>query len=317
MKGKNFLSNFLSGIGIGIGASIPGVSGATISVIFHSFERIVWAINGIFKHLKQSLLILFPLLLGVVGALIPCFILFDLAFESFAFGLVCIFAGFIIGSFSNITKEVKEEKIKPFYWVLLALGIIIALGLGVVSVVFGDAIDIESHFLNPEWYFYLIMIPIGMIAAMALVVPGISGSMIMLVLGIYVPLINQISNAIKGDFSNIVHLIGILGCMAVGIILGFLTIAKFLSFLLKKYRTATFYAIIGFIIGSTIALFFNHKIATYYIEWFEKTDAKHWLPMYIEIPLGAVLMGLSTFVSYKLIKKAEKTKEQEKEKKAV
>ena len=262
-----------------------------------------------YKHFKDAILILIPVLLGVLCAMLPLLKLFDLAFEGFAFGLVSIFAGFIIGSFPQITKEVKDKPFKKCYIIGLVLTCLFA--IGACSVFFGDAINIQGHFDNPEWWFYFVMIPIGMIGAVAFVVPGISGSMTLLVLGFYKPLIGMISSLISFDFSNIGAKIGLLGSFFVGLIIGFVTIARLMGHLLKTHRVGTFYSIIGFIIGSTIVLYFNFEISTYYVEWFEGNVASHWLPIYIELPLGGLLILGMAFLSYFLLKKSNQKSDNE------
>ena len=102
-----FLKRLLAGMGIGVGAAIPGVSGAAIAVIFRVYEDIIAAVNSFRKRFGYAIKVLIPILLGIVLAVIPCIYLFSLAFEYLMFVLICIFAGFLIGSFPSITDKVK------------------------------------------------------------------------------------------------------------------------------------------------------------------------------------------------------------------
>lgn len=305
MKKNNFLRYFLSGLGIGAGAAIPGVSGGTIAVILKVFESIVWAISNLFKKFKDAFLILLPVVLGALAAAIPCLILFKVALDGFVFGIVSLFAGFIIGSFPSVRKEVKDVQIKPKHIVLLIISLLFALAIGVCSVLFSDKINLEQHFIDTEWWFYLVLIPVGMIAATAFIVPGISGSMILLVLGFYKPLLDYTIEYVK-DFPNHVgQVLGFVGALIVGAVIGVLTIARFLHYLLDKHHDSTFFVIIGFIIGSTISLFVNNDIYQYYLLWAGKPsthDMMPWMPMYIEIPLGVILLVGGAIGSYMLTK---------------
>ena len=321
MKKNNFLRYFLSGIGIGIGAAIPGVSGGTIAVIFKVFDKIVWAIGNLFKRFKEAAVILLPVVIGAVAAAIPCLVLFKVALDGFVFGIVSLFAGFIIGSFPSVKSEVKDVAIKPKHIVLLVISLLFALAIGVCSVLFSDIIDLKEHFINTEWWFYLVLIPVGMIAATAFIVPGISGSMILLVLGFYKPILKYTIEYIK-DFPNHVgQVLGIVGALIVGAVIGVLTIAKFLRYLLDKHHDSTFFVIIGFIIGSTISLYFNNDIYQYYLLWAGKEieDAMQpWMPMYVEIPVGVILLIGGAIGSYILTKRSnlivdEEPKEQTEE----
>lgn len=302
MKNNSWLRTFLAGIGIGVGAAVPGVSGGTIAVILKVYTKIIWAISNIFKEFKKAFVILLPTLLGVVIGLIPTMILMKFALEGFVFGIVCIFAGYIIGSLPGIKKEVSDESPKNIWIILLILSALLAVTLGVLSVQLHA--DYSSHFEDPEVWFYFVMIPVGFIASIALVVPGISGSMLLLLLGFYTPLINSFFDTAKeclhGDWSNFGVEIGLLGCFAIGIVIGFFFISKIMHYLLSKYHHATFYSIIGFIIGSVVALFYNFEIYDYYQTWAKGEYI--FMPMYIEIPLGIVLLALAIFGSYKLSK---------------
>lgn len=83
----------------------------------------------------------------------------------------------------------KNKERKSSYIVILIITLFIALGLGIASALLGNKINLDNHFIHPEWWFYLILIPVGFLAASALVIPGISGSMILLILGFYTPLL--------------------------------------------------------------------------------------------------------------------------------
>ena len=306
MKNKTWLKIFLAGIGIGVGAAIPGVSGGTIAVILKVYEKIIWAVSHLFKEFKKAFKIVLPTLLGVIIGLIPTMVLMKFALEGFVFGVVCIFAGYIIGSLPSLRKEVSDEKPKSIYIALLILSALIAITLGVLSVVI--KVDLSTNFETPEIWFYFVMIPVGFVASVALVVPGLSGSMILLLLGFYRPLIDStvgtMEQVLHGDFSHLGIQVGLLGGFAVGVILGFFLISKVMQYLLSKYHHATFYAIIGFVVGSVIALFFNFEIYEYYLVWAKGSYI--FMPLYIEIPVGIVLLGLAIFGSYKLSKLQER-----------
>ena len=306
MKNKTWLKIFLAGIGIGVGAAIPGVSGGTIAVILKVYEKIIWAVSHLFKEFRKAFKIVLPAILGVIIGLIPTMVLMKFALDGFVFGVVCIFAGYIIGSLPSLKKEVNDEKPKSIYIALLILSALIAIILGVLSVVI--KVDLMSHFVKPEIYFYFVMIPVGFVASVALVVPGLSGSMILLLLGFYRPLIDTTVETMKqvlhGDVSHLGIQAGLLGCFAVGVVLGFFLISKVMQYLLSKYHHATFYSIIGFVVGSVVALFFNFEIFEYYVTW--SKGSYIFMPMYIEIPAGIILLGLAIFGSYKLSKLQEK-----------
>ena len=315
---KNWFKRFFAGMGIGAGAAIPGVSGAAIAVIFHVYEDIIGAVNNFRKQLKEAVRVLIPILLGVIAAVIPCIILFHLAFEYCMFALVCIFIGFLIGSFPGITNEVKGVKMQKKHVSAVILGILFVVGLGVASVILGDKIDLQSTFDAMPWWLYLVLIPVGAVAAVALTVPGLSGSLILLILGFYRPLVDHTTGWAKdilhGDTTHIIPLLGMLGCFAVGCLIGVVVVSKVMTKLLAKHHDITFFAIIGFILGSIGVLFFNYDIVNYYKAWMGMTlpasvEINPVMPWYLELVIGFILIGACAFASYKLVKAESKEKE--------
>lgn len=313
MKIKEWFRKLVAGLAIGAGAAIPGVSGAAIAVIFHVYEDIIGAVNNFRKKFGWAIKVLIPILLGILIAVVACIIIFSYAFEYLMFVLICVFAGFLIGSFPGITDEVKGTKVNKKYGLLIALGALFVIGLGVLNVIAGlNDFSVESLFLpQPAWWLYLVLIPVGAVAAVALTVPGLSGSLILLILGFYRPLVDNVkgwaSEMIKqGDFSHTGALFGVLGCFAVGCLIGVVLVSKIMNILLKKWRKETFFAIIGFISGSIIVLFLNSNIVNYYRVWADNSLGDKYnihpvLPMWAEILIGIVTLALCAFLSYRLV----------------
>lgn len=313
-----FLRRLLAGMGIGTGAAIPGVSGAAIAVIFNVYGDIISAVNSFRKKFSHSIKVLIPILLGVILAVIPCIFFFSLAFEHLMFVLICIFAGFLLGSFPSITDNVKGVKPNKLQIVLIITGALFVLALGVLSVAFGDKLNIGGLFVNikTNWWLYLVLIPVGVLAAVALTVPGLSGSLILLVIGFYRPLVDSAktwaSMCVHGDWSMVGPLLGMIGCFGVGCVIGVVLVSKVMTLLLKKFHDNTFFTIIGFVAGSILVLFFNHDIYNYYLNWagvvFENINPI--LPIYIEIPVGIVTLLLCAFASYMLVRMERKKREE-------
>ena len=197
MKVKEWFKLLFAGAMMGVANAIPGVSGGTVAVILKVYQKLVDAIGGILKHFVKSIIVLLPILIGIVGAMIPCVFLFDFAFEYFAFGIVSLFAGLIIGSFPGILDEVKGEPIKVGNITIAVITCLIAVALGVLSIFIGSKVDIGDMLESPKWYVYIILIGVGFLASVSLIIPGISGSMMLVVLGFYVPILNLITETLK------------------------------------------------------------------------------------------------------------------------
>ena len=246
---KDRIVDFLKGGAIGIACLIPGVSGGTIAVLFKIYEKIITAVNGIFKHFGKSILTLLPIVLGILVAIVALTNPIKMAFEKVPFPLICLFTGLIIGGMPELFPYVKKKITKSgAISFILALAVIV--GLCFVPNIAN--VDVSSmNFASVVFVFIM-----GVIAASALVVPGISGSMMMLVFGFYYPLLSTVSDLMKFNDKFASSLI-ILLIFVVGVIVGFLLISKLMGYLLKKFEYQTYMGIIGFIIGSLFALFYQ------------------------------------------------------------
>ena len=299
---KNFFKKLLAGVGIGVGAAVPGVSGAAIAVIFKIYEDIINSINFLFKKFKESIRTLLPVLLGIIIAVIPCIWLFDKALNYFLFATMCIFAGFLIGSIPSVQSEIKEEKFTKNRKIALICGVFVVILIGVGSVLIGQQINLDSIFQqHPAWLF-AVLIPVGFIAAVALTIPGLSGSLILLLIGFYKPLVHYVVEWAKSNQWG--TLFCAIGSFALGVVLGIVLISKVMGKLIEKHRAITYFAIFGFIIGSIGVLFFNSDIFKYYISWSNGTQIG--LKPYIEILIGLGAGILAFIISRYLIKKSLK-----------
>ena len=317
MKVKEWFRRLIAGLAIGTGAAIPGVSGAAIAVIFRVYEDIIGAVNNFRKKFGWAITVLIPILIGVVIAVAACIVLFHLAFKYLMFVLMCLFAGFLVGSFPGINDEVKGEKVDRKAIILIVIGAIFVIGLGVASVFSG--LNVQGLFDEMPWWLYLVLIPVGALAAVALTVPGLSGSLILLIIGFYRPLVDTTVKWIKEIFGvggyqsmdHILPLIGVLGCFAIGCLIGVVLVSKIMNVLLSKFRKQTFFTIIGFIGGSIFVLFFNHEIFDYYRVWSDPALGELYsinqiMPMYIEIIIGVLVALTAGFLSYQLVRAQRK-----------
>ena len=310
MKIKEWFRRLIAGLVIGTGAAIPGVSGAAIAVIFRVYEDIINAVNNFRKRFGWAITVLIPILIGILIAVAICIVLFHLAFRHLMFVLMCVFAGFLLGSFPGITDEVKNEKKDIHAILFMTMGALFVIALGLASVVAGVyGVSVVSLFNDPiPWWLYLVLIPVGAVAAVALTVPGLSGSLILLIIGFYRPLVDNAElwakELLHGNFTHTLPLFGVIGCFGIGCLIGVVVVSKIMNVLLKKFRKETYFTIIGFISGSVFVLFFNYEIFNYYEAWAGKNIANvdQIMPMWLEMIVGFVMLALCAFLSYLLVR---------------
>lgn len=234
----NGFLNIIKGIFIGAGAIVPGVSSGVLCVVFGIYEKLLDAVLNFFKDIKQNIKFLFPIALGVgIGVLLFSNILNYLLYE-FPIQTKSIFIGLIIGTIPSLIREVNEkETFKPQNVIYL----LIALAIGIVTVVLENRMHIITNIENMS-IMYLVMC--GAIMSVGIVVPGVSSTIILMLLGVYSVYLQSVANLY----------LPVLIPLGIGLILGSIIVMKLTKKMLEKYYAQTFYSIIGFTIGSVFVL---------------------------------------------------------------
>lgn len=241
-KIKTFFLDVIRGMGIGVAFIIPGFSGGSIAAILGIYEKLINAIADIFKDFKRSFMTLLPIILGLVGGVIALLFPLGAALEHFPIPTVCLFVGLAIGGIPSITDKTKG-KLKVTNGFAFAIPLLLAGALSFLPV------GADVNLLDVNFGGYILLVLIGIIGSAALVVPGISGSMLLLILGYYNPIIKLITEHLLQGKDVLTSLL-VLSCTALGICIGFIGISVIMKFLLKNYPRGTYFAILGFIIGS-------------------------------------------------------------------
>jgi putative membrane protein len=285
---------FLKGMAIGTANIIPGVSGGTIAFLLGIYDEMIEAIAGIKKHFLKSLSFLLPVLLGALLAILALVFPISWAFDHYPLPLVTLFAGLIIGGLPSLSKTINHQG-SPIRIAVLVIGFTIALLLGVLSVL--TSFDASSVLATLSVGNALIIIFVGIIGSSAMVIPGISGSMLLLVIGFYAPLTELISNMMTALtngtlFANWTPIL-VMVLFVIGIVVGFFLISLLMQFLLDKYKTATYFGIIGFILGSLIALYYNYEVVGMYasLPWWHIPIAISFLALGIISSLAVARYG--------------------------
>ena len=234
----NGFLNMIKGIFIGAGAIVPGVSSGVLCVIFGIYEKLLDAVLNFFKDIKHNIKFLFPIALGIgIGVLLFSNILNYFLYE-FPVQTKSIFIGLIIGTIPSLIKEVNEkETFKPQNVVYL----LIALAIGMITVIVENQINIVS---NGDKMSIMYLVMSGAIMSIGIVVPGVSSTIILMLLGVYSVYLQSVANLY----------LPVLIPLGIGLILGSIIVMKITKKLLETHYGKTFYSIIGFTIGSVFVL---------------------------------------------------------------
>lgn len=247
------IKQLLQGIVVGVANIIPGVSGGTMMVAMGLYDKLIHAVTHIRTEFKKSMKLLIPILIGAGIAVVLLSKLFTFLLENYQIPTNFAFCGLIAGSLPFIFKKVKGSKISiskviPF---LIFFGLVIVMAL--MGETGGKAADISFSFIN-----ILKLFLVGIVAAATMVIPGVSGSMMLMLLGYYDIILKTISDFVSAVFKfnvdGILTGIGVLMPFGIGVIVGIIVIAKIIEFIFNKAEVHAYYAIIGLILASPIAI---------------------------------------------------------------
>ena len=244
---KDTILLVLKGFLLGIANVIPGVSGGTLALTLGIYQDLIGAISHFFKNLKKNLKFLIPLGIGMVIAILLGSKVITFCLDKFALPTTLFFIGLIVGGIPLLTKKVKGRRLKPLNLAvfLLTFGIVMIMTFLNAG---NNAVDLS----NMSVIQFILLMIIGMVAAATMVIPGVSGSFVLMLLGYYKPVMATLGNLT--DFSLLGHNILVLAPFGIGLLIGIVGIAKLIEFLLKKYEIPTYYGIIGFVTASVIGL---------------------------------------------------------------
>lgn len=247
------IKQILQGMVVGIANIIPGVSGGTMMVAMGLYDRLIHAITHLKSEFKDSMKLLIPIFAGAGIAIVALSRLFEFLLATYPIPTNFAFCGLIAGSLPFIFKKVKGHKVTvskiiPF---LIFFGVVILMAL--LGETGGASADVSFGFVN-----LLKLFGVGIIAAATMVVPGVSGSMMLMLLGYYdtiLKVINDFVDAlVKFDMGGLMTGVGILAPFGIGVVIGIFLIAKIIEFIFSKAEIHAYYGIIGLILASPIAI---------------------------------------------------------------
>lgn len=232
--------NIYRGLLMGVSDVVPGVSGGTIAVILGIYDQLIAAINGVFsREWKRHIMFLIPLGIGIVLAIFSFSHLMDWLLVNHTGPTYFLFIGLILGILPYLFKESNAKSTFKWYHVVLLL-----LGIALMSQLVPGELG-SGKIVDRTLDVYLLFFISGFVASAAMILPGISGSFVLLILGVY----HTVIDSVKELEISVILVVG------TGIFLGIITMSKIIHFFLTKFRTATFSLIIGLVIGSIYIIY--------------------------------------------------------------
>tara|TARA_B000000557_G_scaffold120995_1_gene98271 strand:- start:387 stop:1247 length:861 start_codon:yes stop_codon:yes gene_type:complete len=243
MKSRNTIGHlrvFFCGILMGIADAIPGISGGTIALLLGIYEELIGSISNfninLFQNLKNKGIkycwnkingnFLLSLISGVLLSLVSFVKIFSILIEKYPLFIWSFFLGLILATLFVINRNIKKWDIANF--ILIFIFAFLTILLSIINPSISENINL----------FYILIC--GIIASSAMILPGISGSLILVILGVYTLIINALNNL---EYNII--LVFLIGCL-----IGIINFSKIIKWLFHNYRDYTFSIMLGLVIGS-------------------------------------------------------------------
>ncbi|MCI9063810.1 MAG: DUF368 domain-containing protein, partial [Clostridia bacterium] len=226
----NFLKDFIKGIAIGSGAILPGISSGVICVIFGIYETLLNCVLNFFKNIKENFKILFPIVLGIFAGILLFGNILKYVFYAYPIQTKFIFIGLILGNIPPLVKKAcYKQSFKLSYLIYMLLTFAIGVGLVILE-------NNLSTITSATEYSYTFLIISGFLMSAGVIIPGISSTLILMLLGVYDAYLISVSSLY----------LPLLIPMGIGLFIGSIICMKLIKFLLDKFYTQTFFSIIGF-----------------------------------------------------------------------
>ena len=290
---KEIFILFIKGLIIGIGQIIPGVSGGMLAITFGLYERGVNAISNFFENIKENIKFLFPIGLGILCSVLMVSKAIKYFLATHYLPTMLLFIGLIIGGIPSLITKIKNTYKIPHFALLIEIKntynkknvitlMLIFLLVTMLSLFKGNN---NISFDNFSTLTYISLFFVGIIYAATMVIPGVSGTAIMMLIGYYDLILTIISSLT--NFSYISNNMNLVTPLTVGFVFGIIIISKLMNYLLKKHETITYYGIIGLVLSSVFVMFTKTFNTSYSLD---------------QIVIGLILLVIGYIVSRKLDK---------------
>ncbi|MBQ7453222.1 MAG: DUF368 domain-containing protein [Clostridia bacterium] len=292
-----WFKSVLLGFFIGLAVIIPGFSGATLAIIFGLYAPLLYAVGNILKDFKRCFLFLLPIIIGLLIGAIAGFFAVQKLFKVFPFQMICLFVGLMAGACSVIFDEVKGEKFNFKNSMLVIIGFVIPITLSLVLLFatdYGGGVIVFS-IVGMVLYFAL-----GMGIAITQIVPGLSATALMVMLGVYGSVLATLHIHV---LQSQPILLLIVGALVLGFVVGMVLFSKIMDGILHRWHSQAFLVISGLSVGSIISMMCSSEMLGAIASW---QNGEHNIPLIIVF--GILLLATGFIVSLLVVKFSRRNK---------
>lgn len=278
------IQDILRGVVIGVANIIPGVSGGTMMVSMGVYDTIIGCINTLFKDVKRCIRTLWPYVAGMALGIVGLAKLLTFLLAAYPLETNLAFIGLIFGGLPVILNRTKGEKKGAAGAIAFLAAFALVVGLQILGE--GNGQDAAITLSLGQ---IVVLFVMGMIASATMVIPGVSGSMMLMLLGYYNPIVGTVSRLVDAlvafNPGELAACCGVLVPFGLGVVIGIFAIAKLIEVLLVRFPGPTYCAILGLVAASPVAILMAMD--------FSGVTAVSWL-------IGAVTLAAGFAAAYKL-----------------
>lgn len=246
------------GVLIGTASVMPGVSGGTMAVAMGIYDKLIYAFTHLLKDFNKSIRVLMPVAIGMAIGTVGLSFIIEILFDVIPFQTNLLFIGLIIGGLPGIWKKMNPVIFTKRHIIAFLITLLIVIFMAFM----GDATENSVNF-EPGLIQMIEIFAIGLLASATMVIPGVSGSMLLILLGYYTPLIQYINDFIRAalalDISKALSTLNVLIPFGIGIFIGAIVISKLVEIIFSRFPNIAYSIIIGLIVATPIAIIGMNK----------------------------------------------------------
>ncbi|WP_176238996.1 DUF368 domain-containing protein [Mariniplasma anaerobium] len=282
---KNIIK-IIKGSFVGMGSILPGISGSMVAAILKIYQDLIDALNDFLKAPIKSIKSVWQYIVGVLIGFMIGFVFINFFYELAPIPITFLFIGFILGAIPSLIKEIKTDKYKWHHFFVMLVAILFMIGFIFIT---------ETESTQSGFIYYLSVFLVGVIYAVALIIPGLSGSTMLMAFGyfqILITLVDEIAVAfVNLDFSTIVSQLPMLALLILGALVGLILVGKLMHYLLHHYKAHFYFAVLGIVLISPFNVLFTLQ---------DNTSANVFQSAWYMYVIGAILFLFGIFITYKI-----------------
>lgn len=260
----DILKRIFCGMIIGIANIIPGVSGGTMMVTLGMYDRIIESLTGLFKNFCKNVLFLIPLVIGMGIGIVGFTYVVEYLLKNYTLPTCMAFIGLILGGLPMLWGKLNEKRIESRKKINIVDILCFFLFMAVVIVLpLLKGNDDALNTIQPSVLTAIVLFLVGVLASATMIIPGVSGSMVLMIIGYYYGILNGIKiffDALKAfDINALLSQCAVLVPFGIGVIIGIFGVAKLINYLFHRHGVSTYCGIFGLILASPFAIIYQSE----------------------------------------------------------